>query len=124
MKWTYANSYGVCSKALNKYKLSPLSVTNAKVYMMTPFLATDSVAKERYQQAKTRTRAVIERSFGRLKRRFAVLHSEVFFNEAKWGRTYTFQPNYHTVIMYICHLTITLCICIFPFLLHLNDFDF
>ena len=30
MKWTYANSYGVCSKALNKYKLSPLSVTNAK----------------------------------------------------------------------------------------------
>ena len=52
--------------------------------MMTPFQATDSVAKERYQQAQTRTRAVIERSFGILKRRFAVLHSEVFFNEAKW----------------------------------------
>ncbi|KAH3889762.1 hypothetical protein DPMN_013825 [Dreissena polymorpha] len=51
--------------------------------MMTPFLATDSVAKEWYQQAHAWSRAAIERSFGRLKRRFAVLHYEVFFNEAK-----------------------------------------
>ncbi|XP_052787504.1 putative nuclease HARBI1 [Mya arenaria] len=44
---------------------------------MTPFIRVDSESKERYQQAHTRTRACIERAFGRLKRRFHVLHSEI-----------------------------------------------
>ncbi|XP_052815415.1 putative nuclease HARBI1 isoform X1 [Mya arenaria] len=48
-----------------------------KPFLMTPFIRVDSEAKERYQQAHTRTRACIERAFGRLKRRFHVLHSEI-----------------------------------------------
>ncbi|XP_052788534.1 putative nuclease HARBI1 [Mya arenaria] len=47
-----------------------------KPFLMTPFIRVDSEAKERYQQAHTRTRACIERAFGRLKR-FHVLHSEI-----------------------------------------------
>ena len=47
-------------------------------FLMTPFLRRDTEAKERYQAAHSRTRACIERAFGRLKRRFHVLHSEVY----------------------------------------------
>ncbi|XP_052783143.1 putative nuclease HARBI1 [Mya arenaria] len=50
-----------------KYALKP--------FLMTPFIRVDCEATERYQQAHTRTKACIERAFGRLKRRFHVLHS-------------------------------------------------
>jgi hypothetical protein len=44
---------------------------------MTPFLATDTDGKMRYQDSHTKTRVTIERAFKQLKRRFHVLHSEV-----------------------------------------------
>ena len=47
-------------------------------FLMTPFLRRDTEAKERYQAAHSRTRACIERAFGRWKRRLHVLHSEVY----------------------------------------------
>jgi len=54
----------------HKYPLRP--------FFMTPFLRRDTDAMKRYQAAHSRTRACIERAFGRLKRRFHVLHSEVY----------------------------------------------
>ena len=44
---------------------------------MTPFLVTDTPEKMRYQLSHSRTRVAIERTFGQLKRRFHILHSEV-----------------------------------------------
>lgn len=44
---------------------------------MTPYTTTRSAAQEAYNDAHTKTRVVIEQTFGRWKRRFHVLHSEI-----------------------------------------------
>ena len=44
-----------------------------KHYLLTPLAATTNVAEERYNRAQIRTRNVIERCFGVLKRRFPCL---------------------------------------------------
>ncbi|XP_046544627.1 putative nuclease HARBI1 [Haliotis rubra] len=46
-----------------------------KSYLMTPFLTTSSHAEEKYNRSHSRTRVLIEQSFGILKRRFSCLHS-------------------------------------------------
>ena len=48
-----------------------------KPYLVTPYLRPTSNAEERYNVAHKKTRAVIERAFGWLKRRFHVLHREI-----------------------------------------------
>ncbi|XP_056003022.1 putative nuclease HARBI1 [Ostrea edulis] len=46
-------------------------------YLVTPFLRPTTESQMKYNDAHTHTRAVIERSFGWLKRRFMVLHGEI-----------------------------------------------
>lgn len=46
-------------------------------FLLTPYLNPQNDAQERYNRAHGQTRCQIERTFGRLKRRFHVLHSEV-----------------------------------------------
>ena len=46
-------------------------------FLMTPFKNPGDRAQEAYNAAHTKTRATIEQTFGRWKRRFHVLHSEV-----------------------------------------------
>lgn len=46
-------------------------------FLMTPYLAPGNEAQERYNTAHKTTRVTVERTFGRWKRRFHVLHSEV-----------------------------------------------
>ncbi|CAG2257465.1 HARBI1 [Mytilus edulis] len=48
-----------------------------KPYLMTPYLRPSTRHQERFNSAQTRTRSVIERTFGRWKRRFHLLHSEI-----------------------------------------------
>lgn len=48
-----------------------------KPYLMTPYLRPSTRQQERYNSAQSRTRSVIERTFGRWKRRFHLLHSEI-----------------------------------------------
>ena len=44
---------------------------------MTPYRNPESPEQNAYNSAHTKTRVVIEQTFGRLKRRFLVLHSEI-----------------------------------------------
>ena len=46
-------------------------------YLMTPYPSPSTVAQENYNTAHTKTRVIVEQSFGRWKRRFHVLHSEI-----------------------------------------------
>ncbi|XP_061193223.1 putative nuclease HARBI1 [Saccostrea echinata] len=46
-------------------------------FLLTPYLNPQNEAQERFNRAHGRTRSQIERAFGRLKRKFHVLHSEV-----------------------------------------------
>ena len=45
-------------------------------FLMTPFATTRTPSQEAYNSAHTKTRVVIEQTFGRWKRRFHVLHAE------------------------------------------------
>ncbi|XP_052818499.1 putative nuclease HARBI1 [Mya arenaria] len=66
-------------------------------FLMTPFMNADTPAKERYQLAHTRTRVCIERTFGRLKRRSHVLHSEIRLSPDKACRIVTACAILHNV---------------------------
>ena len=46
-------------------------------YLMTPFLNPTTQQQEQYNRTHKVTRCVIERTFGLLKRRFHILHSEI-----------------------------------------------
>lgn len=46
-------------------------------YLMTPYPSPSTAAQENYNTAHTKTRVIVEQSFGRWKRRFHVLHSEI-----------------------------------------------
>ncbi|XP_061170415.1 putative nuclease HARBI1 [Saccostrea echinata] len=46
-------------------------------FLLTPYANPQNEPEEKYNQAHARTRSEIERTFGRLKRRFHVLHSEI-----------------------------------------------
>ncbi|XP_062596055.1 putative nuclease HARBI1 [Saccostrea cucullata] len=46
-------------------------------FLLTPYANPQTEPEEKYNQAHARTRSEIERTFGRLKRRFHVLHSEI-----------------------------------------------
>ena len=46
-------------------------------YLMTPYASPSTRAEERYNTSHTKTRVLIEQTFGRWKRRFHVLHSEI-----------------------------------------------
>ena len=46
-------------------------------YLLTPYATPSSPAEEQYNTAYTKTRVAIEQTFGRWKRRFHVLHSEI-----------------------------------------------
>ncbi|XP_067272573.1 putative nuclease HARBI1 [Pseudorasbora parva] len=46
-------------------------------WLMTPFMNPLNAAQERYNNALTHTRSIIERTIGQLKRRFHCLHSEL-----------------------------------------------
>ena len=46
-------------------------------YLMTPYPSPSTAAQENYNTAQTKTRVIVEQSFGRWKRRFHVLHSEI-----------------------------------------------
>jgi hypothetical protein len=46
-------------------------------FLLTPYLNPSSASEERYNEAHTGTRNLIERVFGVWKRKFHVLHSEV-----------------------------------------------
>lgn len=50
------------------------------MYMATPFLNIESAAQNLYNEAQIRTRNVVERSYGVLKRRFAVLSTGIKMN--------------------------------------------
>ena len=44
---------------------------------MTPYATPSTPAEEVYNKSHTKTRVVVEQTFGRWKRRFHVLHSEI-----------------------------------------------
>ncbi|XP_067670188.1 putative nuclease HARBI1 [Haliotis asinina] len=46
-----------------------------KSYLMTPYLSPANRAQERFNRSQTKTRVLIEQTFGILKRRFSCLHS-------------------------------------------------
>ena len=46
-------------------------------FMMTPYANPQILQQETYNSAHTKTRVVIEQTYGRWKRRFHVLHSEI-----------------------------------------------
>lgn len=46
-------------------------------YLMTPYTQPKTRAEEKFNRAHKITRSVIERTFGLLKRRFHILHSEI-----------------------------------------------
>lgn len=46
-------------------------------FLLTPYNNPQNEAQEKYNQAHSKTRSQIERTFGRLKRRFHILHSEI-----------------------------------------------
>ena len=46
-------------------------------YLMTPYPSPSTAAQENYNTAHTKARVIVEQSFGRWKRRFHVLHSEI-----------------------------------------------
>jgi hypothetical protein len=47
-------------------------------YLMTPYRNSDTPSKERYNRAHCRTRVAVEMAFGSWKRRFGILHGEVY----------------------------------------------
>ena len=46
-------------------------------YLMTPYPSPSTAAQENYNTAHTKTKVIVEQSFGRWKLRFHVLHSEI-----------------------------------------------
>ena len=46
-------------------------------FLLTPYAQSSTRSEERYNKAHKSTRNLVERSFGTLKRRFHVLHSEI-----------------------------------------------
>ena len=46
-------------------------------YLITPYPSPSTAAQENYNTAHTKTRGIVEQSFGSWKRRFHVLHSEI-----------------------------------------------
>ncbi|XP_046370447.2 putative nuclease HARBI1 isoform X1 [Haliotis rufescens] len=52
-------------------------------WLLTPYLRPQPGPQTRYNRAHKRTRCVVERGIGQLKRRFHVLHSEVRLNPVK-----------------------------------------
>ena len=48
-------------------------------HLLTPYWNPDSAEKQRYQDRHASIRVTIERTFGRWKRRFHVMHAEVLF---------------------------------------------
>lgn len=46
-------------------------------WLLTPIIDTTDDSQERYNDAHTLTRGIIERTFGQFKRRFAIMHQEV-----------------------------------------------
>lgn len=48
-------------------------------FLLTPYPNPQNDAQERFNRVHAQTRSLIERAFGRLKRRFHVLHSEVSY---------------------------------------------
>ena len=46
-------------------------------YLMTPYPSPSTAAQENYNTAHTKTRVIVEQSFGQWKPRFHVLHSEI-----------------------------------------------
>uniref|UniRef100_A0A8C1LQH5 DDE Tnp4 domain-containing protein n=1 Tax=Cyprinus carpio TaxID=7962 RepID=A0A8C1LQH5_CYPCA len=55
-------------------------------WLMTPFRNPVGDAQERYNTAQTKTRVIIERTLGQLKRRFHCLHGELRLEPARAGR--------------------------------------
>ncbi|KAK9980706.1 hypothetical protein ABG768_000296, partial [Culter alburnus] len=55
-------------------------------WLMTPFRNPAGDAQERYNTALTKTRVIIERTIGQLKRRFHCLHGELRLEPARAGR--------------------------------------
>ena len=53
------------------------------MFVEIPYSLSFSRAQERYNGAHTKTRCIVERTFGRWKRRFHVLHSEIRLEPSK-----------------------------------------
>ncbi|XP_052788514.1 putative nuclease HARBI1 [Mya arenaria] len=61
----------------NGYYLLGDSGYPAKRLLLTPYLAPQNATEEGYNRSHKITRALLERSFGQLKKRFGVLHGEI-----------------------------------------------
>ncbi|KAK4326393.1 hypothetical protein Pmani_003109 [Petrolisthes manimaculis] len=55
-------------------------------WLLTPYLQPRNVAQEAYNRAHKRTRCVVERGIGQLKRRFHVLHGEIRVDQIKTSK--------------------------------------
>ena len=68
----------ICSYLQNNHRsLDDGVLLGDSPFLMTPFATTRTPSQEAYNSAHTKTRVVIEQTFGRWKRRFHVLHAEI-----------------------------------------------